>query len=627
MTEKMHIKQLKNVVGQVSVLPTPTAELSGVVYQYIGATDVYQHGYIYECVEINEGVYGWERVDVQPGGSRGRFLAIWNCVTGLAESNPPISPYEYKTGDYFVIGSVSSATPVVNYKPDGTSYVIGVASTTVETNEVAVDDTYFFDGTNWKLQSNSNKTVTYANIAGDIYDNASATTALNAKADNTTVNSHIANTSNPHSVTKAQVGLGNVDNTSDLNKPISTATQSALDGKQATISDLATIRSNAQAGKAASDTIATYGNIVTHNVSEFATAAQGAKADTAVQPSDLATVATSGSYTDLSNTPTIPTVNNSTITITQGGVTKGSFTLNQASGDTIALDAGGGSIDAIDGVTITKNSDDEIQAVATINANTAVGATNPVYDWVGTLAEYNAQDIENQHPDWICYITDDVSGGASVYTKAEVDNGFVALTGAQTVAGIKMFIDNISNKETSITRGTAPNADKYSDINFIDTNGKWLAGFEHTVRTDKTSTFAMIVSDMVNDTGNIAGSIILEQKSNGTVITGCPASGATANSILTNVACSIGDSGYVKFGNGLIIQWGSLTTTGADSRWVAFPTAFSSWNSYSVTINPKGSSNAAMYTIAINNPTTTGFTAYSGGNVRSFQALWIAIGY
>lgn len=54
-------------------------------------------------------------------------------------------------------------------------------------------------------------------------------------------------------------------------------------GKQDTISDLSTIRSNAQAGKNASDTIATYGNIVTHNVSEFATAAQGAKADTACQ--------------------------------------------------------------------------------------------------------------------------------------------------------------------------------------------------------------------------------------------------------------------------------------------------------------------------------------------------------
>ena len=154
------------------------------------------------------------------------------------------------------------------------------------------------------------------------------------------IDAHVADTANPHSVTKAQVGLGNVDNTSDLNKPISTATQTALDlkadksttytktetdtlldAKQDTISDLSTIRSNAQAGKAASDTIATYGNIVTHNVSEFATAAQGAKADTAVQPADLATVATSGSYNDLSDKPTIPTVNNPTITFTQGGVT------------------------------------------------------------------------------------------------------------------------------------------------------------------------------------------------------------------------------------------------------------------------------------------------------------------
>lgn len=59
--------------------------------------------------------------------------------------------------------------------------------------------------------------------------------------------------------------------------------------------------------------------------------------------SDLATVATSGSYNDLSDRPTIPTVNNSTISFTQGGVSKGSFTLNQSTGATIALDTGGGS--------------------------------------------------------------------------------------------------------------------------------------------------------------------------------------------------------------------------------------------------------------------------------------------
>ena len=44
--------------------------------------------------------------------------------------------------------------------------------------------------------------------------------------------SHTVDESNPHNVTKTQVDLGNVDNISDINKPISTAQQTALDLKQ-----------------------------------------------------------------------------------------------------------------------------------------------------------------------------------------------------------------------------------------------------------------------------------------------------------------------------------------------------------------------------------------------------------
>lgn len=39
---------------------------------------------------------------------------------------------------------------------------------------------------------------------------------------------HLSDTSNPHGVTKGQVGLGSVDNTSDANKPVSTAQQTAI---------------------------------------------------------------------------------------------------------------------------------------------------------------------------------------------------------------------------------------------------------------------------------------------------------------------------------------------------------------------------------------------------------------
>jgi hypothetical protein len=49
------------------------------------------------------------------------------------------------------------------------------------------------------------------------------------------------------------------------------------------------------------------GTAATTSASDYATAAQGAKADTAIQSADLATVATTGSYNDLSNKPTVPT--------------------------------------------------------------------------------------------------------------------------------------------------------------------------------------------------------------------------------------------------------------------------------------------------------------------------------
>jgi hypothetical protein len=55
--------------------------------------------------------------------------------------------------------------------------------------------------------------------------------------------------------------------------------------------------------------------------------ALGAKANSA----DLATVATSGSYNDLTNKPTIPTVNNATLTIQKNSTNVATFTANAAS--------------------------------------------------------------------------------------------------------------------------------------------------------------------------------------------------------------------------------------------------------------------------------------------------------
>lgn len=74
-----------------------------------------------------------------------------------------------------------------------------------------------------------------------IADTGSDVTALETK-----VNNHIANKSNPHTVTKTQVGLGNVNNTSDADKPVSTAQAIAIaDAKAAGTTAQTSINSHA----------------------------------------------------------------------------------------------------------------------------------------------------------------------------------------------------------------------------------------------------------------------------------------------------------------------------------------------------------------------------------------------
>jgi len=76
------------------------------------------------------------------------------------------------------------------------------------------------------IDSNSGNLATHI-AAADPHSQYETSVEAQAKVD-----AHANRTDNPHSVTKAQVGLGNVDNTSDANKPVSTATQSALDAKE-----------------------------------------------------------------------------------------------------------------------------------------------------------------------------------------------------------------------------------------------------------------------------------------------------------------------------------------------------------------------------------------------------------
>ena len=109
---------------------------------------------------------------------------------------------------------------------------------------------------------------------------------------------------NPHHVTKTDVGLGNVDNTADSAKSVKYATS---------------------AGSA--DSVAW--NNVSGRPSSMPASDVYAWAKASSKPSY--------SWSEISGKPTIPSVGNGTVTITQNGATKGTFTLNQAGNATIAL--------------------------------------------------------------------------------------------------------------------------------------------------------------------------------------------------------------------------------------------------------------------------------------------------
>lgn len=165
-------------------------------------------------------------------------------------------------------------------------------------------------------------------------------TDLTSKVDKTTtVNSHAL--SSNVTVTSSDVGLNNVDNTSDANKPVSTATQTALNAKQAAIttgSSSQYLKGDLTLGTTPTlSTVATTGaysdltgkptipsaqvnsdwnsssglSQILNKPSLSTVATSGLYSDLSGKPS-LATVATSGSYTDLTNQPTIPSVTRTT---------------------------------------------------------------------------------------------------------------------------------------------------------------------------------------------------------------------------------------------------------------------------------------------------------------------------
>lgn len=203
----------------------------------------------------------------------------------------------------------------------------------------------------------------------------------------------------------------------------------------------------------------------THTVSQITNAGALASKDTVNYNTDITNKPSLGTLagkntvdyvTEVTNKPIIPTPGNGTITVTQGGVVKGTFTTNQSGNSTIALDAGGtASFTAGTGINITNNTISvnnttintinsavqpsdlgDLATKDTVNYNTDI-TNKPT---LGSLASKNTVDYDTDVTNKPAIPTDtsDLTNNAGYITSANISN-MVTTNTSQTVSGSKTF--------------------------------------------------------------------------------------------------------------------------------------------------------------------------------------------
>ena len=259
--------------------------------------------------------------------------------------------------------------------------------------------------------------------------------------------------------------------------------------------------------------------------------------------SDLAEVALSGDYNDLSNTPTIPTVNDATLTITRNNVSAGTFTANSATDTSINIavptatsgltNDSGFITNAVNNLVnyYTRTETDTAIGVETSNRENAdqglqeqidaLASASDVVDVVGTYAElqnYDTSKLGNNdiikvltdetHDDAISYYRWNdttetftyIGSQGPFYTKSETDATFVPQT--RTINGKGLNSDVVL---TAADVNALPASTVIPTVNdatlTIKKNGTTVTTFTANSATNATANIAVPTktSDLTND--------------------------------------------------------------------------------------------------------------------------------
>lgn len=219
---------------------------------------------------------------------------------------------------------------------------------------------------------------------------------------------------------------------------------------------------------------------------------------------DLKTVAFSGNYNDLTNKPTIPSVGNGTVTITQNGASKGTFTMNQSGNTTIALTDTNTNTwrDVVDNLSSTRT-----DASLSANQGRILGAKLPFalgIDADGNYGYYKA-GADTVTP-FSTDFGDIILGNFATHNLGSIRNPSAIKSSFDSAIDVVMNMDTSSPQEfnmQTISCGVFFNRDKKYKYMYL-------------CRTKQTYTSAYIRGVIVSATGYGANDIVIKTDSSAT---------------------------------------------------------------------------------------------------------------
>lgn len=211
----------------------------------------------------------------------------------------------------------------------------------------------------------------------------------------------------------------------------------------------------------------------------------------------------------------------------------------------------------------------------------------------------------------------------------------------ETITGGKTFSSTINttfstqypnglvHKNTLIPNNySSPSNDVNMVVNGLLSNAGDFIAYEQMGKTAAGVTSAALnVRNRANASGsNRNYAIGVSIDSNGNTWGHCPASDVNGSIVTTVNKSKSNSKGYVKLGNGLIIQWGSYNADTA-SQTISFATAFSSASSYSIAFAYTSTVDitANVKDMCIASRTSSSFTTTNA--TRNATRVYIAIGY